>query len=602
MPAAQMPATNDFAANSVLNVSNPVSQPMVDGGNSQAFQQGAPGQQPAKMHFHIQTPDGDQIVDDQWVMNMLGQAGHPVMGITPDGLNAQFANMPQPIPIQQLFQQAGIQVTKSEPANMDMTRIDPYARMAVSMIGSPDEQKAFLESRVRRETGDMKPQIMGSGRDFYQFDPQSGQYYALTNKPDKWDWSDVMEALPIAARSTAAVAGGIAGNAPGAVLAGAGADAAMRGAMFGLDDDFRQSVSLKDQAMQTGMNSAIDVGTLGLVKGAGAASGLRQMIKGGAPEAIPAAQQAMESTLRTGPIASMAKGIGFGGRAVSSGAEMLAGKAADSPMAVQTISMMNPITGPAANAGFMAQLPKMALTGPLQGAGKAAESNIVREALGEETSGAIRTGVQDIMRSRAPAGRPFLNWSRAGRGLSEEGRGPQAADIIQNMAEKGRMRFTPNAEQAGNAARNQFNQGLESMGIDAIDPAFNQTLAEETGRIAQNAQSASNAQVGKQFGQKMRPVGKAIDIASDIGRSLEGGANAATYGTLRGIQGLGKAGKAGFGALQQAGEFMQPVEPHMWSQFLGRKYVTKPMSEESSLRDLRRRLNRDTLQTTLAER
>lgn len=222
-----------------------------------------------------------QPVSVQGLAKALAAKGEEIAGISPDGMSIQVMDEGQPItvPVSEAFQKLGFQVANPRPTDADYSQVSPHARAAITAIGGEDNKIAYLKMLEQRN-GNPSPQIIGGGRDFFVFDPQTQKYRALTNNPD-WDVSDLAEAGAEAPGAIGATIGAGLGAASGAATAGttsvpglmAGAAA---GSAFGnsltkvalgiQDQDARKAMldSPVRQAAGVAGTAALDAATAGL--------------------------------------------------------------------------------------------------------------------------------------------------------------------------------------------------------------------------------------------------------------------------------------------------------------------------------------------------
>lgn len=148
-------------------------------------------------------------IDEHEIMNQLRNAGYMPTGVSGDGmtLTLQGAKDPYEVEIKDVLKNMGWEVQSQRPTNANTDHIDMGLR---ALIESPslrhdDQMKSdIIKGRLQR-SGLENPQVVGSGSDWYAFDPGNNEWYALTNKPGM-DMSDLGEA---AVRAPGIVGSGI---------------------------------------------------------------------------------------------------------------------------------------------------------------------------------------------------------------------------------------------------------------------------------------------------------------------------------------------------------------------------------------------------------
>ena len=172
-------------------------------------------------------PEGKLSAED--VKAQMFEAGFNPVDISPDGTKIIFEDgqgrFEKSVP--ELASQFGHQIIGMEPIEPE-NMVNANWRGAIGNLNDDDQRRMYLEHQIRREHQDPNPNIMGSGRDWYYFNPQSQNWGALTNTSGL-DMGDVYEggetALKMGSSLLGGLAGGFAGNAPGMVAGGAAGSA-----------------------------------------------------------------------------------------------------------------------------------------------------------------------------------------------------------------------------------------------------------------------------------------------------------------------------------------------------------------------------------------
>lgn len=94
---------------------------------------------------------------------------------------------------------------------VDTSMVDPGLRASIGALGNHNDLKQLYLQGQLREKGFKDAKVVGSGDDFYFFNPETGKYSALTNKPG-FDFSDAAGFIPKAAETVLGIGGSIAGG------------------------------------------------------------------------------------------------------------------------------------------------------------------------------------------------------------------------------------------------------------------------------------------------------------------------------------------------------------------------------------------------------
>ena len=177
------------------------------------------------LEFTVEGPDGVETMGANDLAQAFQSQGYQSVSLAQDGQTMTVTD-PQggsaEINISEYLASKG-KVTGMRPdsamVNYDM--VDNGARRGIAALGNHEDlKKLYLQAHLRdNDMGDAK--VVGSGDDFYFFDPKSGKYHALTNKPGL-DMADANEfgvdALENALGIGGSLAGGIGGGAAGSAV------------------------------------------------------------------------------------------------------------------------------------------------------------------------------------------------------------------------------------------------------------------------------------------------------------------------------------------------------------------------------------------------
>lgn len=505
------------------------------------------------LQFEIKTSGGEEAkTTSGQIMADLRGAGYNPTGMSADGttltLDDNDGSGPYQVPTLEAIREFGHQVQGIKPLSPNESGVNFQWRYAIGELDDEDAKKAFLESKIRRQTGEAQPKIVGSGRDWFYFNPASLQWTALTNK-SSWDLSDLGEAAPEIVKGVASGAGGILGAAggaaagaptvvgavPGAILGGAGgaaaggaaANAALKG-LAAIDPDFRAATTMKTQLMDVGREAMIDAGFGGLFPAAGAV----------APKLGAALARGVVSPVGRGVSAMAAETGGLAGGT----ARMIR----TSPFAEETAQYSAPVLGDISLGGLIMQAPEAAATYGAKGLGRLGEAAWPEKYLGERLGGTVK-GKARAAAEELLAGQPVVSraadFSRKMRGLPPKAAEPGAAGIYRQLGRAvGRQMKLPGYEAR---IKRRLAEEVSKPGttIEAYKElqellAGRAAREEAAGRIGQQAGHVAEAMAG--VGRGVVGAGRGITRAGLYG--LEAGGSA--------LQGLGRAAGSGFAYLQ----------------------------------------------------
>jgi hypothetical protein len=240
------------------------------------------------LQFNVVNPEGvEGQVGVNDIVQQLQGSGEQILGVSADGstIKMQDATGEFEAKTEDVLKDLGWQIQRAAPINPNYSAVNSDWRQAITMLPADDHKRAYLEGQFKK-AGMGNVNIVGTGRDWYAFDPESNQYLALTNNPE-WDSSDVREGLVTAPRVAGSVIGGAAGavmggganpltGAVGAGLGGGAADALTRAYGASRDPLLKEIMTgdMGAMAKDVGINAGLDALTqgafLGIPKVAGA--------------------------------------------------------------------------------------------------------------------------------------------------------------------------------------------------------------------------------------------------------------------------------------------------------------------------------------------
>ncbi len=500
-----------------------------------------------------------QNVSTKDIENDLAAGGYQLAGRSEDGSNivveidgqkydtnlADFVNA----------QYGKINAVKPDEGMIDYDGLNLGWRTGIDSLPNDDNYKrSFLEGKLKNVAGVEDPKLVGSGDDWYYFNPQLGKYQALTNKPGL-DMSDAFGFLPTAAKAlgsgigmgmgatAGAAAGGIGAVPGGAFGAAAGSQVASAG-ITGIgalaDPEFRDSIKknfgneesmaniLRQKAVEVPLDAAL--------------GGLAQKIPG------------IKNYLEKGLVSRFGKGVGTGAE-IGGSALNKAAKLADNPIGGSIVSGFGP-AGQVSAAGVVGELPEMAIKGMTGGGAKLANK------VGDYAS--ARAWDLGTQRATKPVAKTWDKIAEGSASVRDFLTGPmrkrQAASpidtTIENVASK--LGGAPAANSAG--ARDILGNLAEEGMKRARDP-LSKVGVNVTERAVKNA---------ARFGEMS---GAGVENLAKLGRGLQAPIDAASRGAIKGARGLGAATEAAGTGLRRASTLAGPLEG---------KFATKYGIEEAS--------------------
>ena len=438
------------------------------------------------MEYHVEHPSGAAgVLTPNDITQQLQAQGFNPQGISADGMLMTLHDDqgPYQVKVADTLKGLGWNVAAMKPQDADYDAVQMPWRAAVLKLPDDDMRRAYIEGQMRR-AGVEQPQIVGQGRDWYVFNPNSSRWVAATNSPE-WDSSDLVEAGLEIPRVAAATIGGSAGfavgggtplsalgAAAGAGLAGGSVDAAERLALAAYDPVFREQLQQRggwtSMAKDLGVHAGIDAVAGGF--GAAAPMVARGLLGSGAGKA---AANVIDNGL-------LSQGMRGAGRVTEAAGEAtnLAGRALDYPIAKDIISYSTPVTGDIATAGWLAQAPGYIPRAMTKATGYLGENmprwaeegaGALHQLAGKSGTGAERRALVDAYRMARQHGLP----AQEAFGIGRDAAGDLAANRAAFAAKAGEMVDEPARAMRG-FAKDVFRQRR---------PSAPQSTAEEMGDL-----------------------------------------------------------------------------------------------------------------------
>lgn len=516
--------------------------------------------------YSYKTSDGQEMTSSpQDIARFAQEKGYQVHGVSPDGTSLTMSDPGDPeqyqLDVKDLLSAFGNQVTGAKPTAPDENFVHAGWRAAIHSLPDDDAKKAYLESVLKRE-GFEEPKVIGQGRDFYAYDPQSNQWKALTNS-SKWGLPDIAEGALDLARGVASGAGAVAGAGVGmgagpigAVAGGAAGGGIGSGVEQGLEKgiaaavspEYRQAATLGEQAQDVGKDAVLDAALGGVFSGVPAGLLARSTLRGAEESG---ASKAARALLQNGPVSATAKSAGAGleatGTLAKKGAELASGEL---PRAL--ITGAAPVTGPVSGAGWLMRLPQMAIEGGANALGHLSKSQFAQNVLGQERASQLAGFAEDILK---PSEGNLAQKAGSYLRVAPEQPAATAADILKNIGAKA------DAASAAKKAAAEEAQMMDMFGMPAQEAA--------------PAASTNYASAGGKLGEFVKNLG-------ETGKVIEQGAEIPIRAGLAGIRGVGAAAQATGGALKNAAEITGPLEYPMLLRKLAQKQMALRQGQNQS--------------------
>jgi hypothetical protein len=551
------------------------------------------------LQFNVVNPEGvEGQVGVNDIVQQLQGSGEQILGVSADGstIKMQDATGEFEAKTEDVLKDLGWQIQRAAPINPNYSAVNSDWRQAITMLPADDHKRAYLEGQFKK-AGMGNVNIVGTGRDWYAFDPESNQYLALTNNPE-WDSSDVREGLVTAPRVAGSVIGGAAGavmggganpltGAVGAGLGGGAADALTRAYGASRDPLLKEIMTgdMGAMAKDVGINAGLDALTqgafLGIPKVAGALA--------------PELGQGVKSFLQSGPLSTAAKAVGGfaeeGGRIVNKAASVV-----DRPIGREVTAAFIPIAGEASAGGMALQLPGQAVRGFARGIGALGESQTMQK-IAPGIAQKMQQGSRQLLRPRERMTSNFSN--EVSKSADEMGRwlggdvpqtGPRVAsteDIMGNMGEA--LGMSGSQRELNRQRFMESYKMARQYGIKAKDAKF----------IAEEASERAVPQAAKNMREVGRKVGRGVQNLENFGRGVEKIGTGIASGALKGVRaGSYGVGKGGWG-VKNLGKLGAPIENKLYMRY-GAEEMLDPQISPSD--PWQRRRNRDKLGVILADR
>jgi hypothetical protein len=422
-----------------------------------------------QLQFVVDMGNGaERKMSSKEIVNYFGQfSGMQPIGLSMDGSSGVFSSQQggiQTIPIHEMLGQKGMQVKEFYPEKAIPAENIAKYRMSMETISDPDVREAYLKTVAAKDFGIDSPLITGQGEDRYLWNPNEGQWIALTNQQGL-DVSDLAGGAIGALRGTLPIAGSIAGGAlagmaglpsgPGAIAAGAAgagaggalgsaaAEAWLGGGMSAIDPNLRAALASKG-------SNAIDNEYLrslsGFAKTEGRQIGTNVALGAGMGAAGPILGRALK------PLSTGMQGVGTGVKGVGQVAQAT-GEGLGTPVGRMAMQVGLDPTG-------------LAGVGALGGAAKDFAQPIAQGAV--KGFDAIKRGVHGMRGIEGPAqqfaGQTFAqtaenlpNVGRFVRGVENVGKGLETVGRGVENTISGGLKY-------GGAATSAVGSGLRGMG------------------------------------------------------------------------------------------------------------------------------------------
>lgn len=515
-----------------------------------------------RLKFHLANGDTEGFADEHQLINDLRQVGYQPLGVSADGMTItlQGDQGSYEVSTPEVLQKMGWQVKGYQPLDVDHEHVSPELRFIIESPGIREDdhaKEAVIKSRLQRQ-GVKDPQVVGSGSDWYVFNPNTSQYIALTNKPgmDLGDLGEVgARAGGILASGTGAVVGtglGPAGTVGGAVAGGQlgnrltdAAAAALEPSYLGTIADRGLGENLKTIGLEAGTDALAGVGGLGLSKLGSAGASL----------------------VRNGLLSRFAQGAGgsaeLSGKAIQGTADFLS---KGTPRDVG-VALADP-TGVSLY-GELAKLPQSALRGASRGVGKLGESEFLSKVAPEQA--ARMRDISARLLQRRATDSPTLGAKFAESiGRPTAGRQSQigAEEVMGNLGDMVGMKIGRQRAAVEVAAHPGVIGDARAIEHDTLQDLLKQGMrydaAEQAARQAsQGFLHDWTEGLAKDAAPKLpgfSAVGRGVDNASKLGQMGVSAVGIPYDAAMGAARAGGRALNYGGRALRSAGEGMAPIE------------------------------------------
>lgn len=501
-----------------------------------------------EVQYHVTTPEGKtEVIGNSQLQQALIGEKWPVIGSSADGQNLTFQDQkgkPYDVQAKDILADRGYQVHKEEPVNPNYDYVNPEWRAAVVSSQDDDHAKAYLESRLAKSPLAV-PKVIGSGEDWYHFDPGTSKWYGLTRNPNTtFDQADAAGMAAKALPAGGALLGGALGAGGGAAAGGVGAiPGGMVGAVAG---------GAVGRSAQHGLMGALDPTYDVMNPTPEGMTSEEGMAMGG-----DAAAQGIGGALgkvASGPISAMARGGGKALEAIGSGVEKAAGFVKNNPIARWLAEEGGPLSD-VANPALAAQLPRDVASGAMK------IGRMASDKMGADSPAWLDELTQAGPDSEAPITEQFANYV-AGKDTPPMRPSP-SVDLGRNagrmMGRKvGGMFNSPDGEEAAvNALKQRLAENPEFSGHSP--EAMDQVMDTMRGGL-RDASRAGAEETANQWGEAGAGLGRGVDALGGAGDAVSNAVSRATGAGLSAAGAMGTGMKyAGMG-LNGAGNVGQSME------------------------------------------
>lgn len=532
--------------------------------------------------------DNGQGVNDtlstQDVVKQLQESGENVVGTSADGSMIRLADEKGEFNVRaaDLLRDHGWEVKGMAPLDASYDHINSDWRQAISVLPSDEHKQAYIEGQLKK-SGISGAQVIGSGRDWYAFDPESNRYVALTNNPD-WDMSDASEAMVGAPRAI----GSLLGGAGGAILGG-GANPLTGAAGAGLggaaaDSLTRYVLAQSDPTLKEVMSSDMGAMAKDVLKGA-SLDAITQGAFLGAPKVLGSllgkeTGQAAKSFLESGPLSTAARSLGGmaeeGGRIANKVARV-----ADTSLGREVASLAIPGVGDATAIGALGQIPGQAVRGIARGIGSLGQTNMAKTLSPEGAEQLVGLSKNLTRKSFGPSNftnrfsqgadqaRNFI----AGNSPIPKSTGGTTEDVLGNLGELlggggGRQKVL----------RDTYTQARR-YGIGA----------EEAKKIADQAAEESLSEAARASRDIGRKIGRGVQNVENFSKGVENFGKGVTGATLKGVRAGSYAAGKGGSVVKNAAKIAQPIENRAYLRYGAEEMWPGQISPSESWQEERKR-------------
>lgn len=534
------------------------------------------------MDYKVSGPEGEFTLNPDYVAEQLRAQGENVTGISPDGMSLTIVDGAGEFqtPIADVLARNGWQLQGQMPSNANYEMANPDMRAAITLLPDDNAKQMFLQT-IMTNRGLANAQISGSGRDWFVFDPDAGQYYGLTNNPE-WDRTDISEGIAETPGVIGQAVGGVLGGL-GAGLPGLAAGAALGGATTrGLT---RGAVALADEYLPGMLNGDFGGALMSNPSALGKTMAIEGVMDAGGALLGPVAGKTLgpiaKNVMETGIVSQAAKGLGFVGENVGRGLDKASGFVADSMFGKELASFAVPGAGDAVALGTLSQLPAMGVRGAAKGIGSVGRSGLMQKyapGLGNRMANFSDDLLKPTIRPTNLSNRLTNQAEEIAakmRGQSYSTPGPGTAEnILGNLGEMMGTKAANNKVYREGLYRYARSRGLPAE--EALTFARN-TPAQTAGKIAddivgtrgvRNAQQlAATIARPQSWGSAGQKIGRGLQTIENVGKSMEQGGLAVTGAALRTAQGAGKAMSRTGLASKLAGTVSSPLENRMYVRY-----------------------------------